>query len=118
MALTSYQAIQNFIDQVLQTNAESGGVKRSPHKAFWSTLSYQEFTQGNVPGVTDDKNNPVRILMPGNSGQSALIQVLKGTGIADPATGAFERMPANGPPFFTDQQIKEIADWIDAGCPK
>jgi len=36
----------------------------------------------------------------------------------DPATGAFGQMPANGPPMFTPGQIKAIADWVDAGCPK
>ncbi|MBV8370357.1 MAG: hypothetical protein JO036_15730 [Candidatus Eremiobacteraeota bacterium] len=118
MALASYQAVQNFINQVLQANKEDGGVTQAPHKSFWSTLTYQQFTQGNVPGVTDDKNKPVRILVPGNSAGSALIQVLQGTGIADPKNGAFDQMPANGPPFFTDAQIKEIADWIDAGCPQ
>jgi hypothetical protein len=30
----------------------------------------------------------------------------------------YGQMPANGPPFFTDTQIQEIAAWIDAGCPQ
>lgn len=26
--------------------------------------------------------------------------------------------PANGPPMFTAEQIQQLADWIDAGCPQ
>jgi hypothetical protein len=117
MPIGSYAELGELIKQVLTTNGEWGGVARAPHKDFWFSLSYEDFTTGNVPGVADGDGNPVRILIPGNSQESALIQVLKGVGIADPNSGFVERMPANGPPWFTEEQISEIADWIDANCP-
>lgn len=117
MALTSFAQVQSFINQVLTANGEMGRVQNAPHKDFWNTLSYNDFTTGNVPNVLNN-GQPLRILIPGNSGASILIQALQGTGIFDPNTGTQDRMPANGPPFFSDDQIKQIADWIDAGCPQ
>jgi hypothetical protein len=34
------------------------------------------------------------------------------------ADAGFGRMPANGPPFFSDDDIATIAAWIDNGCPQ
>jgi hypothetical protein len=122
MALTplnSFADVQQFITNVLTDNAEIGGVAASPHKSFWSTLSYQQFTTGNVPGVTDDNGRPMSILVKGDSAHSNLILSLRGKGpIFDPSTGSIGQMPANGPPMFTDDQINSIAAWIDAGCPQ
>jgi len=120
MALSSYAAVQEFIDGVLTRNGEAGGVAAAPHKAFWSTLSYDDFVHGNVPGVTDPATGgQVPILVVGNSAQSNLILSLRGQGpLFDPNTGAFGQMPANGPPMFTVDEIQELADWVDAGCPE
>jgi hypothetical protein len=112
MAINSFDDVKTFINQILTANNEASGVPRSPHHDFWSTLTYTQFTQGNVPNVTDDDGNQVRILIPQNSAGSTIIQVLNGT------STVFDQMPANGPPFFTAAQIKELADWIDAGCPE
>ena len=120
MSIKSYAELQNFIQNVLVANQEDGGVASAPHAGFWMTLSYTDFVNGNVPGVTDTANgNPIPILTKGNSAQSNLVLSLQGKGpLFDPNTGTFGPMPANGPPMFTDAQIKEIADWIDAGCPQ
>ena len=115
MALKHFSDVQNLIATVLAQNGEAGGVPSSPHGAFWSNLTYAQFTTGNVPGV----NPPVPILVVGNSGQSNLILALKGVGpLFDPNTGTYGQMPANGPPYFTAAQIADIAGWIDAGCPQ
>jgi len=118
--LTSYAAVQAFITRVLTDNHEMGGVPGSPHGGFWNTLSYEAFVHGNVPNVTDpDTGAPLPILVIGQSSKSNLILSLRGEGpLFDPATGAFGQMPANGPPMFTLDEIKAIADWIDAGCPQ
>lgn len=118
--LNTYRDVQNFIQSVLQRNGESGGVNSSPHGAFWSNLSYDDFVTGVVPGTSDPvTGSPIPILVKGNSAQSNLILSLQGKGpLFDPATGAFGQMPANGPPMFTPDEIKAIADWIDHGCPK
>jgi hypothetical protein len=120
MPLTSFSAVQSFISQVLTTNGEAGGVPNSPHKAFWSTLTYDQFVNGTVPGVSDPSTGqPIPILKSGDSANSNLILSLQGKGpLFDPVNGSFGQMPVNGPPMFTASQIKEIADWIDAGCPR
>jgi len=122
--LNSFLDVQNFIDQILTQNGEQGGVPSSPHKAFWRTLTYDQFVGGNVPGnVTDQNGQPIPILVKGNSAISNLILSLQGQGPIFGPDGSIERMPANadppgGPPFFTADQIASIAAWIDKGCPK
>jgi hypothetical protein len=114
MALNSFADVKNLINQVLTQNNEMGGVGDSPHGAFWSDLNYAQFTAGDVPGVQP----AVPILEVGNAAQSNIIMALKGTGPLFNPNGTYGQMPANGPPFFTPEQIQEIADWIDKGCPQ
>jgi len=118
MALTTFSDVQTFITGVLAANGDSGliGAAGCPHHDFWNSMNYTAFTTGNVPGVVDQNNSPVKILTAGNSATSALIQLLSGTGIAGPA-GFFNQMPDGGT-AFTAAQIQEIADWIDRGCPQ
>ena len=79
--LNSFVDVQRFIDQILTQNNEQGDIPNSPHKAFWSTLTYDRFVNGNVPGVTDpNTGNPMPILIKGNSAQSNLILSLQGSG--------------------------------------
>jgi hypothetical protein len=116
--LNSFAALQQFIEQVLVQNNEKGGVGFSPHKAFWMDLTYDQFVNGNVPSVTEpETGKPIPILVKGNSEQSNLILALQGSGpLFSP--NEFGQMPANGPPFFSPDQIASIAAWIDAGCPQ
>jgi hypothetical protein len=108
MALNSFAQVQQFITNILATNKETVG---PPHQDFWNTLSYDQFTTGNVPGV-----DSVQILVVGDSKNSNIIQALRGTGLF--ANGSYPRMPAFGPTYFTEDQIAEIAAWIDNGCPQ
>jgi hypothetical protein len=41
-----------------------------------------------------------------------MIKILKGE------LPGFPRMPLNGPPYMSDENIKFIQDWIDADCPE
>jgi|SRR5437588_5009939 len=118
--LKSYAEVQAFMTKVLTDNGEQGGVAVAPHRGFWATLPYQQFVNGNVPGVKDPgTGQPIPILQKGNSAQSNLILALQGKGpLFDPNTGAFGQMPTNGPPMFTVDQISQVAGWIDAGCPE
>jgi hypothetical protein len=86
----------------------------APHGAFWQTLSYTEFTTGDVPGVT--RGGPWPILVCGDSANSNIIQILEGTG---KAAQNFGRMPRPRPPYEPEQSelITALAAWIDAGCP-
>lgn len=109
--LNSYAEVQAFIKDVMEQLGADAEFT-APHANFWATLSYQDFVNGNVPDIN---GAPVKILVVGNSAQSELIHALKGEGIFAPG-GRFARMPSGGP-FFSEAQIKELADWIDAGCP-
>jgi hypothetical protein len=116
--LDSFAAVQQFVDQILNQNGEGSGVGFSPHKAFWRNMTYDQFVNGNVPGVQDPTTgNPIPILVVGNSAQSNFILALRGSGPLF-SDANFGRMPANGPPFFTDDQVASIAAWIDANCPQ
>jgi hypothetical protein len=88
--LNSYKDVQVFINTVLQANNELPGVPNAPHKGFWTTLSYADFTTGNVPGIKP----PTKILIKGDSANSNLITVLTG------ANTTFPQMPGNGPPVL------------------
>lgn len=116
--LNSFAAVQQFMTQIVTQNNETAELQGSPHKAFWSTMTYDQFTTGNIPNVSDpNTGNPIPILVKGHSVQSNLIMALQGTGPIFGPTGPFDQMPPKGPKFTTDQ-INSIAAWIDAGCPK
>jgi hypothetical protein len=115
--LNSFAAVQQFMTQVVTQNNETGELQTSPHKAFWTAMTYDQFTTGNIPNVLDPAGNPMPVLIKRNSAQSNLIMALQGTGPIFGPTGPYDPMPPTGPKFTPDQ-IKSIANWIDAGCPK
>jgi hypothetical protein len=129
MTINTFAELQQYLTAILQTNIstqsgrdeETDSEKHSPHQAFWKTLTYDEFVDGNVPNVPDpNTGGPMPILVRGDAAKSNFILALqgaKGTDF-DPDTGTIGQMPADGPPFLTAAQIQPIADWIDAGCPK
>jgi hypothetical protein len=114
--LNSFADVKKFIDKVLSDNHNSvGGAK---HGAFWNTLSYNDFINGDVPNELDPANNqPVRILVKGDSTKSNLIFALLGIGPTFGPTGSIGQMPKFATPFTLDQ-VKSIAAWIDKGCPQ
>jgi hypothetical protein len=117
--LNSYADLQNFISNTLAANGSNAA--NAPHGNFWTNLTYEQFTGGSVPGVKDPvSQQPLRILIPGNSRASNLILALQGASntLFDSNTGAFGIMPADGTAPFTADQIASIADWIDRNCPK
>jgi hypothetical protein len=116
--LSSFNDVKNLLNTFVQQNNVPIGL--APHADFWNTLSYQQFTTGNIPNVTDPTTQmPMRILIPGNSADSNLINALRGTPgtVFDPNNGAIGRMPPSGP-FMADQDIDRIANWIDRNCPQ
>jgi len=121
MAINNFNDVQTFITRVMEENKKKDAPPpKSPHKAFWMTMSYDEFTNGNVPGVLDPVSNEgIPILDKGNSGNSNIILALKGEGpLFNPNSGAFGRMPAGNQTPFSDEEIMELAEWIDRGCPE
>lgn len=121
MALNSYEDVKNHLNSILTANAQMSSTQHAPHHDWWNSMTYEQFTTGNVPGVSDpDTGQPMPILVAGNSSKSNIILALQGTPNTpfDPNSGAFGQMPADGPPFFDPAtQIQPLADWIDAGCP-
>jgi hypothetical protein len=113
--------LRAYINGILKQNQLADGVADAPHGNFWDTLSYKEFTTGNVPGVEDGPTPPYRILIVGNAANSNLVMALQGKGPLFGNAGAFPQMPANaeppGKPYFSAAQVEPIIDWINRGCP-
>jgi hypothetical protein len=108
--LKSYADVQALLD----TFVKNAGVDTAdaPHGVFWRNLTYQQFITGNVPGVPSPA---FKILVVGNSQQSAIIQILKGIGAP---SDNFGQMPQPSPPYpGQDAVITALAQWIDAKCP-
>jgi hypothetical protein len=114
----SFVQLRQYIDGILSTNSDLP--VKGPHKQFWDNLTYEQFTTGSVPGVVDpNTNQPMKILVVGDSRASNLIWALSGAPgtVFDPAHGRIGPMPEGGT-LFTPDQIAPIAAWIDAGCPQ
>ena len=128
VVLSHYADVQQYLIQILTGNIssqtgdnEEADSEGAPHGAFWADMSYDQFVNGNVPGVSDpNTGQPMKILEIGNAANSNIINALLGTPGTpfDPGTGAFGQMPADGPPFLTQEQVQPIADWIDNKCPQ
>lgn len=105
-AITSYSAFTTYIDNIL--NANNNNIGGAPHGAFWDNMTEDAFLTGNVPGIPD----AVRVCIPGNGRGSNIVQALQGVGMFSGTP--YQQMPADGPPYFTDDQIQPIIDWIDS----
>jgi hypothetical protein len=109
--LKNYADVQAALNAFVKQAGVAPGL--APHHIFWNTLTYEQFTTGNVPGVTH--NGPWKILEIGDSANSNIIQILQGHG---KAFENFGQMPRPSPPYNPEQDtlIKELAAWIDGGC--
>jgi len=121
MALNSYEDVKKHLNSILTTNGQMSDTQHAIHGDWWNSMSYEQFITGNVPHVNDpDTQQPMPILVVGNSAESNIILALQGAPNTpfDPDSGGIGQMPADGPPFFDPAtQIQPLADWIDAGCP-
>ena len=118
VVLNHYADVQQYLIRILtgnissQTgnNEEDDSENNAPHGAFWATMSYHDFTTGDVP------NMGMPVLKVGSASDSNIIKALLGR---PPFDGSqFRQMPADGPPFLTPEQVQPISDWIDNGCPE
>lgn len=78
------------------TKCHSG---QSPPRGLWLD-SYDQVMAGGA-------YRPV--VLPGNPDESEIVRRIKGS--------AIPRMPLDGPPFLSDDQIAAIEAWIAAGAP-
>jgi hypothetical protein len=116
--LNSFADVQQFLSQVVTDNHETLLLQNAPHKAFWKTLTYDQFVNGDIPHVQDPATgDPIPILVKGKSDQSNIIMALGGTGPIFGPDGQVGQMPPSGTKFTADQ-IASLAQWIDAGCPE
>jgi hypothetical protein len=106
--LNSYADVQLLFDEFIAANQI--GIDDSPHGAFWTTLTYDQFINGDVPSV----GGQVKILVLGDSANSNLIKILQGS--LTIGGQSFRRMPGGGP-FMSAEMIAILADWIDRSCP-
>jgi hypothetical protein len=109
--LTSYADVQKLLDAFVQ----SAGVTpaNAPHGVFWHDLTYEQFVNGNVPGVSQPQT--YKILVKGSAKDSNIIQILSGMGSA---YQNFGQMPQPNPPYPGQQDlINSLSQWINAGCP-
>jgi len=104
--INTFADVQKMFTQYVALNPVN--ISNSPHKRFWSTLSYDQFITGDVPNVS----GKVKILNCGDSANSNLVKILSGR---IKAGGGIAEMPAGGP-YFPEEQIKSFAKWVDAGC--
>jgi hypothetical protein len=51
MALASFADVQKFFNAFIATNRID--IAGAQHGAFWNTITYDNFVNGNVPNVTD-----------------------------------------------------------------
>jgi hypothetical protein len=109
------RSTEKYLTQLLTNNStsqtgnsgESDSENLTPHRDLWNSLWYDDFV--NMPNI----GSP--ILTKSNSATSNLILALGGQVPFDGLL--FERMPADGPPFLTDDRIAPIAGmdrrWMD-----
>ena len=120
MAITikNYTDLQSVLNALIDVNGLPVG--QASHQAFWNTLSYDDFINGNVPGVP----GPFKILQVGNASASNIIMALSGTPGSpfDPNSGTIGQMPQPNPPYNSNTPaqsdvITALSDWINQGCP-
>lgn len=120
LTLTSYADVQKHLNDLLTANGQLNDTNHAPHKDWWNSMTYEQFVSGSVPGVADPNTGQhMPILAKGDAAQSNIILALQGAAgtVFDNNSGAIGQMPADGPPFFTQEQIQPLIDWINAGCP-
>ena len=92
------------------------------HERFWD-LPHKEFVELSFPYSWDEPENLVKLLEPGNGAGSNLILALttgRITVITEDGRTVRKKiavMPKGQNPM-SDDDIKAISDWIDAGCPE
>jgi hypothetical protein len=123
MALTSFAAVQQFLNDFVQNNHID--LTGSPHAAFWNTMTYDNFIKCDVPGVQDPNGDPLPILNKINGKydgpSSNIVMALAGDSplfTKGDQNAPIGQMPYPNGPYMSPAQIQEISDWISAQCPK
>ena len=105
--------LNNYADvqQALNDFCRNVGVDptAAPHGAFWNTMSYTDFINGDIPNFEG-----VKVLIIGDAENSNIIQILKGIG---EQAGNYGPMPPGVPDNQKTGIISSLSDWIVRKCP-
>lgn len=118
ITMNSYADVQKYLAAFVSAAGVTPAL--APHGVFYATLTYAQFTTGEVPGVPGFK-----ILEIGDSAKSNIIMALSGTPNSpfDPNSGNIGPMPQPSPPYDSSSPkqsdiITALAAWIDNHCPE
>lgn len=96
-AITYTQVAPIFLKRCVKCHTDGGVMGNPPEGLRLNTLEQM-------------RNSGERVaLIPGNAGASEIVRRIRGQ--------ARPRMPFDGPPWLTPEEIELIARWIDAGAP-
>jgi hypothetical protein len=107
--INSYAELREHLNGWLAEHGRSAA--GAPHRAFWNTMSYQDFITKDVPSYRG-----VKILIKCDGLGSNIVQALMGNGLFAPG-GDYPRMPPGGP-YMHLSEVRPIIDWINNGCPE
>jgi hypothetical protein len=115
--INSYDDVKKVITNFILDN---GITLNSQHGFFWNSMKYDDFINGEVPGITDGCGNPIhlQILVKGKPDESNIIRALRGTPPLFSSTGSIGQMPAGTAITMSKDQIDALAKWIENGCPQ
>src|SRR5262249_45091228 len=106
--LNSYKDVQDYFNNFVA--AHSISIDDAPHGAFWNSLTYDEFVNGPVRGISAQ----LPTVVSGNSAAPTLIRIRRGRWKV--GGKRFPQMPGGGP-FMKNEEIAPPADWIARNCP-
>lgn len=109
--MINWQRIREILDASLDRWAAENGRKpkmKAVHEGHigWETI--EELAESTVYGLRLIEPNKVGN---GRAEETNLIKILRRN------VGGYRRMPSRGP-YLSQEEIREIADWIDAGMPE
>ena len=127
MATTmTFARVQDYLDAILE-HATANDIDASPHKRFWRTMSYTEFTTGNVPHNLCH-GQAIKIIDSATPRSSPFYLILQGGWCNKP------QMPPDDDPRISDpnytvtlpdhsivtgqQMLNDIDEWLDNGFPE
>ncbi len=103
-----FKRVKDILDQGIATwQQQNGDADLSGHGA-----SFKWDTKANLLAAIGHGKRLIQPEVIGKDGASAHLVIDLRTGIDSPAL----RMPKGGP-FIPDDQVQEIVDWINQGCP-
>ena len=72
----TFPKVQTYLDAILG-HAIGDDISLSPHKQFWRTMNYQQFTTGNVPNQMC-QGQPIKIINDADPTRSPFFLILQG----------------------------------------